>query len=473
MWVIGGAVAEIDSIGYATLEDAIAAVKNNETIVVLADCETADAKNGKTFTIAMNGHTLTGITWVTDDTTLTLDGSVEGSAYNGSVYVGYSDNNNGNVTLNGGTYTCASGNTVLHINGTCLNSNVTIRNANVTSPDDNGIQLNGSGTCVIENSVITGATGVYVKSGNLTITGSTITGNMSPANYSYNGNGANATGDAIIVDSCEYPGGAPVVYIGAGNTFNGTKNQVGYYEYDANNDGTTVPAVVRSVTNDLTLSAGYAWAKDGEDYIVAEAVAQVGTALYASLADAIAAAQSGETVVLLKDVEIESITVDKAVTLDLDGFEVSSDAPNLFTISAGGNLAASASTNWRHRSYAAVDGVDAVSCRPDFTILVYPAWLVPGSRTESTLPVVLCGEYPVDAQTPPAFLLQAHDDHAHVENALAYYVALKYAGVAADLHVFDTGGHGFGLRKLGTAVDGWEELAAKWLVRTVFADKAK
>ena len=141
--------------------------------------------------------------------------------------------------------------------------------------------------------------------------------------------------------------------------------------------------------------------------------------------------------------------------------------------SAGGNLAASASTNWRHRSYAAVDGVDAVSCRPDFTILVYPAWLVPGSRTESTLPVVLCGEYPVDAQTPPAFLLQAHDDHAHVENALAYYVALKYAGVAADLHVFDTGGHGFGLRKLGTAVDGWEELAAKWLVRTVFADKAK
>ena len=292
MWVIGGAVAEIDSIGYATLEDAIAAVKNNETIVVLADCETADADNGKTFTIAMNGHTLTGITWVTDDTTLTLDGSVEGSAYNGSVYVGYSDNNNGNVTLNGGTYTCASGNTVLHINGTCLNSNVTIRDAKVTSPDDNGIQLNGSGTFVIENSVITGATGVYVKSGKLTITDSTITGNMSPANYSYNGNGANATGDAIIVDSCEYPGGAPVVNIGAGNTFNGTKNQVGYYEYDANNDGTTVPAVVRSVTNELTLSAGYAWAKDGEVYIVTEAVAQINDVPYVSLEDASRASRS-------------------------------------------------------------------------------------------------------------------------------------------------------------------------------------
>ena len=141
--------------------------------------------------------------------------------------------------------------------------------------------------------------------------------------------------------------------------------------------------------------------------------------------------------------------------------------------SAGGNLAARVSTNWRHRSYPEVDGADAVSCRPDFTVLVYPAWLVPGSRTESTLPVVLCGEFPVDAQTPPAFLMQAQDDPAHVENVLAYYVALKYAGVAADLHVFDAGGHGFGLRKLGTAVDGWEDLAAKWLVRTAFADKSK
>jgi len=138
--------------------------------------------------------------------------------------------------------------------------------------------------------------------------------------------------------------------------------------------------------------------------------------------------------------------------------------------SAGGNLAARVSTNWRHRAYSPVDEVDALPCRPDFTVLVYPAYLVPGARggSGSTLPITLCGECPVDAQTPPAFLLQTQDDPAHVENVIAYGVALKYAGVDAELHVFARGGHGFGLRKRGAEVDGWESLAAKWLARTAF-----
>ena len=257
-------VARIGEVMYTSLADAIAVVNNGETIVLLQDSATADAENGKAFTIDMNGHTLTGITWVDEDTTLTIDGMAEGSAYNGSIYVGYSPNNNGNVVLNGGTYTCGSGATVLHINGTCLNSNVTIKNAVITSPDDNGIQLNGSGTFVIDNSTITGATGVYVKSGNLTIANSTITGNMTPANYNYYGNGANATGDAIVIDSCEYPGGAPVVVIGEGNTFSGSKNQVGYYEYDGNHDGATEAAEITATTNELTIPEGYAWTEAGE-----------------------------------------------------------------------------------------------------------------------------------------------------------------------------------------------------------------
>ena len=139
--------------------------------------------------------------------------------------------------------------------------------------------------------------------------------------------------------------------------------------------------------------------------------------------------------------------------------------------SAGGNLAARASTNWRQRAYSAIDGIDAFPCRPDFTVLIYPAYLVPGARGSSTsqLPAVLCGEIPVDAQTPPAFILQTQDDPAHVENAMAYGLALKYAGVDFELHVFAKGGHGYGLRKRGKDVDGWEALAAKWLGRTAFS----
>jgi uncharacterized repeat protein (TIGR02543 family) len=328
VWTIGDAVAQIGTTGYATLAAAIEAVQDTETITLLTDSPTASANNGKTFTIAMNGHTLTGITWVTDDTTLTLDGSIEGSTYNGSVYVGYADNNNGNIILDGGTYTCASGNTVLHINGTCLNSNVTIKNAKITSPDDNGIQLNGKGTFVIENSEITGATGVYVKSGNLTITDSKITGNMNPVNYNYNGNGANPTGDAIVIDACEYPGGAPTVIIGEGNTFTATKKQIGYYEFDADNDGNTVPAVVRSVTNELTLSDGYAWTKDDNDYVIGKAVAQIGDTLYASLKDAVEAVPANGTATTITMIADETINVTgyaltipagKNIVLDLNG----------------------------------------------------------------------------------------------------------------------------------------------------------
>ena len=152
-----------------------------------------------------------------------------------------------------------------------------------------------------------------------------------------------------------------------------------------------------------------------------------------------------------------------------DEWNIDPERVGVMGFSAGGNLAARVSTNWRHRAYSPVDEADAFPCRPDFTVLIYPAYLVPGARGGSTLPVTLCGEYPVDAQTPPAFILQTQDDPAHVENAIAYGIALKYAGVDAELHVFAKGGHGFGLRKRGAEVDGWEALAAKWLGHAAFS----
>lgn len=133
--------------------------------------------------------------------------------------------------------------------------------------------------------------------------------------------------------------------------------------------------------------------------------------------------------------------------------------------SAGANLAARTSTNFRNRAYAAVDGTDEATCRPDFSIVVYPWMLVCGDNAEKTLPLTLRGDFPVDATTPPTFLVQTEDDGAHVENALAYYTALKYAGVPAEMHIFPDGGHGYGMRPTTASVNGWQELLKTWLFR--------
>lgn len=225
---------------YTDLASAIKYATNGATIKLASDVTLTEMVTlNKDLTINLNGHKLSrddgnDIVQVIDDKTLTIDGTTANSEVYGRINVGIAKNIDGNVILNGGTYSCGNGKndagqTVLHINGTCKNSNVTIKNATITSPNDNAIQLNGGGTFLIENSTITGATAVYVKSGNLTVKGSTLTGNKSPVDYTYNGNGANATGDGMVIDSCDYPAGAPIVTI-ENTEVTGTKAAVGTYE---------------------------------------------------------------------------------------------------------------------------------------------------------------------------------------------------------------------------------------------------
>lgn len=129
--------------------------------------------------------------------------------------------------------------------------------------------------------------------------------------------------------------------------------------------------------------------------------------------------------------------------------------------SAGGHLVAALSTHFEKRLYPPVDAADALSCRPDFAILIYPAYLADEHKNFAFSP-----DIPVTAQTPPAFILQAEDDGVHVENATAYFLALKQAGVRAELHLFAQGGHGYGLRRTALPVTGWPELVQTWL-RTI------
>jgi acetyl esterase/lipase len=133
--------------------------------------------------------------------------------------------------------------------------------------------------------------------------------------------------------------------------------------------------------------------------------------------------------------------------------------------SAGGHLAMSASTHF-----------DAVT-RPDFTILGYPVislvepWTHQGSKTnllgenpDPALARSLSGENAVTKDTPPTFIIQTNaDTTVPAENAVYYYLALRKAGVPAEMHIFQNGPHGVGLGNDDPALSEWSKLLANWL----------
>jgi len=127
--------------------------------------------------------------------------------------------------------------------------------------------------------------------------------------------------------------------------------------------------------------------------------------------------------------------------------------------SAGGYLVAEISTDFKHRLYAPVDAADKKSCRPDFAVGVYPGHLWVGSNAYGLNPNV-----PVTRQTPTTFLVQAEDDHVDgVNQSVAYYIALKKAGVPVEMHLYAHGGHAFGLRRTKLPITGWPQLVETWL----------
>lgn len=130
--------------------------------------------------------------------------------------------------------------------------------------------------------------------------------------------------------------------------------------------------------------------------------------------------------------------------------------------SAGGYLVAEISTSFDRRLYAPVDAADKQSCRPDFAVAVYPGHLWIGGGAYKLNPNI-----PVTRQTPPAFLVQAEDDNVDgVNQSLAYYIALKNAGIAVEMHLYARGGHAFGLRSTKLPITRWPQLVEVWLRTT-------
>jgi acetyl esterase/lipase len=145
--------------------------------------------------------------------------------------------------------------------------------------------------------------------------------------------------------------------------------------------------------------------------------------------------------------------------------------------SAGGHLASTAGTVFDGGDPDSDDPIEKVSCRPDFMLLLYPVITMNeefthlGSREnligkghDMKLVRKYSNELNVSAETPPTFLILADDDGAvPPRNSIEFYSALKHYHVPAEMHIFQKGGHGFGIRQEGIPANNWPNLFVDWL----------
>lgn len=130
--------------------------------------------------------------------------------------------------------------------------------------------------------------------------------------------------------------------------------------------------------------------------------------------------------------------------------------------SAGGHLAAAISTNYKKRLYSLVDEADKESCRPDFSIPIYPGHMAKNYNVKLGLNPFL----PVTSETPPTLLIHAKDDKVDpVEYSILYQKALEKNKVMVETRFFEEGGHAFGLRRTEFPITNWPELVVEWLVK--------
>jgi acetyl esterase/lipase len=142
--------------------------------------------------------------------------------------------------------------------------------------------------------------------------------------------------------------------------------------------------------------------------------------------------------------------------------------------SAGGHLASTLSTHFNEKVY---NPMDTTSARPDFSILIYPVISMDSTITHSGSRLFLLGEHPspdqvkrfsndlqVTDQTPPAFLICSLDDNVvPVQNSINYALAMKKHNIPCELHIYEKGGHGYGLGRSYDTESSWPEACKLWL----------
>jgi acetyl esterase/lipase len=160
------------------------------------------------------------------------------------------------------------------------------------------------------------------------------------------------------------------------------------------------------------------------------------------------------------------------------GFE--SNSVGILGFSAGAHLAGMVAVGARVGAYMPVDAADGLSARPDMAALIYPVltMMPPWNHTQAFQRLLgdgaspaTCAAYSVEHQVkagcPPVFLAQAADDPVSpVENSLLMFAALRQAGVPAEMHIFQRGGHGWGMGAPGSEVSAWPSLYAGWVAQS-------
>ena len=342
-------LAKIGDTEYYTMDEAFHAVKAGETIAMLRDYTTNKVQNSgdESFTIDLGGHTWTANIVDTasaafeinySDVTLTVkNGKVVSSQLAGlipSAMSGTITYNNSKLVFDGVEMT-ANGHSGIETNGSNTNDTVTLKNSTLNVPNGYGIYFPSSGTLTIDNSVINAKTmGVQVCSGSLNISGAgtaiTVTGDGIAKTEN---DGAIEDGAAIsIVNRTGYKGLSNIEVKDGKFKANGTNAAVKAYKwedqtasaFDNSKNVVAISGGTFSSEVDKSLCADGFIPTKNEDgtYGVKEGqyVAEVGSTKYATLQAAIAAAQDGQTVTLLADVEQNTqLAINKSITLGLNG----------------------------------------------------------------------------------------------------------------------------------------------------------
>jgi acetyl esterase/lipase len=158
-------------------------------------------------------------------------------------------------------------------------------------------------------------------------------------------------------------------------------------------------------------------------------------------------------------------------------YRIAPDRIGIWGFSAGGHLASTLGTHFDAGDPNAANPIDRVSCRPDFLILAYPVisftteYTHKGSRRnllgenpDPKLLELLSNEKQVSRDTPPTFLFHTdEDDGVPPENSVLFYLALRKAGVPAEMHIYQRGRHGVGLAPTDQVLSSWSDRLADWL----------